>query len=196
MRLRELKSKYEASVFNELSDEYLVGKAAEWEYYSPIRLNGIIAIGWLSDDNILLINLDGIFIYDILKKDIIFSDYEDSFKKCTSDDNLTYFVQSKSETVFIFGLRGGGGNLLTKDNMWTIEVVDIAWNIKVPRLLNYKNGKKYFLELQQNSYEGNKYLGFSKSENYFLIMGDGGVDVFSRLPNYNEPDGSDILTRQ
>jgi hypothetical protein len=196
MRLQELKNKYEVSVFNELSDEKLVGKAAEWEYYSAIRLNGIIASGWLSDDNILLINADGVFIYDIFKKNIIFSDYENSFKKSISDDNLTFFVQSKSETVFIFGLRGGGGNLLTKDNTWKIEVVAIAWNIKVPRLLNYKNGKKYFLELQQNSYEGDKYVGFSKSENYFLIMGDGGLEVFSRLPDYNEPDGSDISTRQ
>ncbi|MCC9018889.1 hypothetical protein [Flavobacterium lipolyticum] len=185
MRLQELKNKYEVSVFNELSDENLVAKAAEWEYYTAIRLNGTIAIGWLSDDNILLINTDGVFIYDILKKNIIFSDYENSFKKSISDDNLTFFVQSKSETVSIFGLRGGGGNLLTKDNTWKIEVVDITWNIKVPSLLNYKNGKKYFLELQQNSYEGNKYLGFSKSENYFLIMGDGGLDIFSRLPDYN-----------
>lgn len=196
MRLKELKNKYEGDVFNQLSDENLVGKTAEWEYYSAIRLNGIIAIGWLSDDNILLINVDGVFIYDILKKDITFSDYENSFKKNISDDNLTFFVQNKSETVFIFGLRGGGGNLLTKDNVWIIEVADIAWNIKVPSLLNCKNGKKYFLELQQNSYEGNKYLGFSKSENYFLIMGDGGVDVFSRLPNYNEPGGSDISMLQ
>ncbi|CAI2766519.1 hypothetical protein ACHRVW_04215 [Flavobacterium collinsii] len=181
MRLQDLKNKYEISVFNESLDENLVGKASEWEYYSAIRLNGIIAVGWLSDDNILLVNTDGVFIYDILKKNIIFSDYENSFKKNISDDNLTFYVQTKSETVFIFGLRGGGGNLLTKDNIWKIEVIDIACNIKVPKLLNYKNGKKYFLELQQNSYEGNKYLGFSKSENYFLIMGDGGLDVFSRL---------------
>jgi hypothetical protein len=194
MRLKELKNKYDVSIFNELSDENLVAKAGEWEHYSAIGLNGIIAIGWFSNENILLTNSDGVFIYDILKKNIIFSDYENSFKKSISDDNLTFFVQSKSETVFIFGLRGGGGNLLTKDNIWKIEVVDIAWNIKTPRLLNYKTGKKYFLELQQNSYEGNKYLGFSKSENYFLIMGDGGVDIFSRLPDYNEPDGSDIST--
>ena len=186
MKLQELKNKYETSVFNELSDENLVEKADEWQYYSGIRLNGIIAIGWLSDDNILLINADGIFIYDILKKNIIFSDYENSFKKSISDDNLTFFVQSNSETVFIFGLRGGGGNLLTKDNTWKIEIADISWNIKIPSLLNYKNGKKYFLELQQNNYEGNKYLGFSKSENYFLIMGDGGVDIFHQLPNYTE----------
>lgn len=195
MRLKELKNKYDVNVFDELSDENLVAKAGEWEYYSAIGLNGIIAIGWFSDENILLINVDGIFIYDILKKNTIFSDYENSFIKSISDDNLTFFVESKSETVFIFGLRGGGGNLLTKDNTWKIEVVDIAWNIKAPRLLNYKTEKKYFLELQQNSYEGNKYLGFSKSENYFLIMGDGGVDIFSRLPDYNEPDGSDISTR-
>ncbi|WP_264529224.1 hypothetical protein [Flavobacterium sp. N502540] len=81
MRLQELKNKYEVNVFNELSDENLAGKAAEWEYYTAIRLNGIIASGWLSDDNILLINTDGVFIYDILKKNITFNDYENSFKK-------------------------------------------------------------------------------------------------------------------
>ncbi|WP_125722175.1 hypothetical protein [Flavobacterium ustbae] len=188
MRLKDLKNKYEDNIFNELSDENLVRKASDWEYYSAIRLNGIIAIGWFSDDNILIINGDGIFIYDIIKRNIIFSDYENSFKKTISDDNLTFYFQSKSETVFIFGLRGGGGNLLTKDNSWKIEFFDIAWNIKVPLILNYKNGKKYFLELQQNNYEGKKYLGFSKSENYFLIMGDEGVDIFHRLTNYKESD--------
>lgn len=39
MRLQELKNKYEISVFNELLDENLVGKADEWEYYEAIRLN-------------------------------------------------------------------------------------------------------------------------------------------------------------
>jgi hypothetical protein len=67
---------------------------------------------------------------------------------------------------------------LTKDNLWKLEIVDISWNIKVPCLLNYRNGKKYFLGLQQNGFEGKKYLGFSKSERYFAVMGDGGVDVF------------------
>lgn len=178
MRLKELEKKYQASIFDELSDEILVGNTDEWRYHSSVPLNGIIAIGWFSNDDILVLNADGIFIYDILKRDIIFKDYENSFKKYISDDNLTFFVKSRSETVLIFGLRGGGGNLLTRDNVWKLEMVDIAWNIKVPSLFNFKSRKKYFIELRQNDYEGKKYIGFSKSENYFAIMGDGGVDVF------------------
>lgn len=178
MKLKDLKNKYFGNVFDELPNEFLVKETEEWSYHSSIALNGIIAIGWFLNDDILVINVDGIYIYDILKKDFIYRDYETSFKEFISDDNLTYFVQSKNEKVNIFGLRGGGGNLLTKDNTWKLELVEIAWNIKVIKVLNYKNRKASFLDLHQNSFEGNKYLGFSKSEKYFAIMGDCGVDIF------------------
>lgn len=182
MKLNDLKDKYEGSLSDELLDQNLVKGVDEWGYYSSVSLNGIIATGWLSNDDILVINGDGTFIYDIQKKAIVFADYDDatSFKKYISDDNLTFVVQSRSETVSVFGLRGGGGNLLTKDNFWKLEVVNIAWNIRVPRLSNNRIGKEYFIELTQNFYEGYMYLGFSKSEKYFVIMGDGGLDVFLR----------------
>ena len=182
MKLKEIKEKYEGSLPDELLDESLVKGMDEWEYYSSVPLNGIIATGWLSNDDIVVINGDSTFIYDIQKKEIVFKDYDDvtSFKKYISDDNLTFFVQNRSETVSIFGLRGGGGNLLTKNTFWKLDVINIAWNIRVPRLSNYKKGNEYFIELTQNFYEGYMYLGFSKSEKYFVIMGDGGLDIFSR----------------
>jgi hypothetical protein len=179
MRLKEIEYKYKSNVFDELSDAILMRETDEWVYHSSVPLNGIIAIGWLSNDDILVINVDGIFIFDIHKKDIIFRDYESSFKKNISDDNTTFFVENKSESVSIFGLRGGGGNLLTKDNLWKLKRIDIAWNIKVPCILNLRTNKSWFLELRQNSYEGEIYLGFSKSENYFVVMGDGGIDIFA-----------------
>ena len=122
----------------------MLSDTQEWGYYSSVPLNGTIAIGWLLDDSVLAINVDGIFIYDIDKKDIVFRDYEISFQKYISDDNLTFFVKNKNETVNIFGLRGGGGSILTKDNKWKLELAYIAWNIRVPKLLNYKSREAFF----------------------------------------------------
>lgn len=116
MKLKELKDKYEGGFPDELLNANLFKEMDEWKYYSSVPLNGIIAIGWLSNDDVVVINGDGTFIYGIQKKEIVFTDYEEatSFEKYISDDNLTFFVESRSETVSIFGLRGGGGNLLTK----------------------------------------------------------------------------------
>lgn len=180
MKLKDLESNYRGNIFDTISNEPLLNDTDEWVYYSSVSLNGSIAIGWLTNDDIIIINVDGIYVYDIHKKEIVSEDYETSFKKYISNDNLNYFLKSRNETINIFGLRGGGGNLLTNDSTWKIEIVHIAWNICVPKLLNYKSRDFWFLELLQNDYEGYKYLGFSKTEKYFAIMGDRGIDIYSK----------------
>jgi hypothetical protein len=182
MKLRELKNRQEADINAEILDENLVLETDHWGYYSSVPLNGIIAIGWLSNDDIFIKNGDGSFIYEVTKKEITFQDFNDlkSFEINISKDNLTFFVQCRSETIFIFGIRGGGGNLLTKDQNWYLGITNISWNIKVPMLENYKIGKRNFIKLTQNYYEGYLYLGFSISEKYFVVMGDGGLDIFYR----------------
>ncbi len=183
MRLKDLESKYRGNVFDVISNETLLCDTGEWFFHSSVPLNGVIAMGWMSKDDIVVIGIDGIFVYDIVKKKVVIEDYETSFQKYISNDNLTFCIKTLDEKVDIFGKRGGGGNLLTKDNTWKLEMVPITWNINVPRLLNYKSGGQWFLELHQNTYEGNLYLGFSKSEKYFAIMGDRGIDVYSKKIN-------------
>lgn len=179
MRLKDIYDRYKADVFDEISaNDKLVKETDEWGYHSSIKFSGIIATGWFSNDDLLLINADGIFIYDVFNKEIVFRDYETPLERNLSDDNLSFFVGIRSENVSVFGLRGGGGNLLTKNNRWSLYPMEIAWNTKIPRLSNNRDGRVYYLELRQNDYEGYMYLGFSQSENYFLVMGDQGVDVF------------------
>lgn len=179
MRLKDIYDQYKADIFDEVSsNDNLEKETDEWGYHSSINFNGIIAIGWFSNDDILLINTDGIFIYDVPNKEVVFRDSETSMARNISDNNLFFFVESRSENVSIFGLRGGGGNLLTKNNRWSLYPMEIAWNTKIPKLSNNRNGRSYYLELKQNGYEGHMYLGFSQSQKYFLVMGDRGVDIF------------------
>lgn len=72
-------------------------------------------------------------------------DYESDFKKYLSADNLKYSLKERNEIVDVFGLRGGGGNLLTSDNEWKLEINNIHNNFKIPRLMNYKTRKSCFL---------------------------------------------------
>lgn len=178
MDLKELESKYKGDVFGNLPNGVLLSKAGEWVYHSSVLLNAPVAIGWLLNEDLLVINSDGIFAHNILKNSFVHEDYETTFHKYLSSDNLTFYFKAREESVSVFGLRGGGGNLLTKDCKWKLESVNLSWNVKVPRLLNYKTGEAYFLELHQVSYEGNLYLGFSRSEKYFVIMGDSGIDIY------------------
>ncbi len=180
MKLKEIATRFKADVFDTVPNEILSSETNDWKFYSWVSVNGLIAIGWLSDDSILAINGDGTFIYDINQKAVVYEDYETPFYIHISEDNLKFFLQVRNETVNIFGIRGGGGNLLTKDNVWKIELAPIAWNIRIPKLINYKSGSVHFVELYQNNYEGDKYLGFSKSEKYFVIMGDSGIDIYLR----------------
>lgn len=180
MKLSDLITECKCDIFSNISNNNLVSNTGEWAYYSSVRLNGPIAVGWLSTDDIFLINGDGIFVYDICQKAMVFEDYKTPFQGNISDDNLTYFFKDRNEAVNLFGLRGGGGNLLTKDSQWKLELISISWNVKVPQVNNWKTRVSNYIELKQNLYEGYKYIGFSKSEIYFLIMGDGGVDIYKR----------------
>ena len=104
MRLKDIYDRYKADIFDEVSsNDKLEKETDEWGYHSSINFNGIIAIGWFSNDDILLINTDGIFIYDVPNKEIVFRDSETSMARDISDNNLFFFVERRSEDVSIFG---------------------------------------------------------------------------------------------
>ncbi|MBL7756362.1 MAG: hypothetical protein JNL59_03180, partial [Chitinophagaceae bacterium] len=130
-------------------------------------------------DNLFIVSIDGLFIYDTSKKEIVFEDYYSEVLEGISQNNLRYLIKEKGGEVDIFGVRGGGGNLFTNDNKWSIRLVNLAWNIVVPILTSNRTRKFYFLKLEQLFYEGYKYVGFSNSEKYFVVMGDQGLDVYS-----------------
>lgn len=160
--------------------EELVELNEGWSFYTLLKLNSSILIGWLTNDDLLIVNGDGIFLYDIKNKNITMEDYESNFKKNLSADNLKYSLKERDEIVDVFGLRGGGGNLLTLDSEWKLEINHIHNNFKIPRLMNYKTRKSWFFQLHEMSYEGYMYCGFSKTQKYFLIMGDQGINIYKK----------------
>ncbi len=165
-----------------MSQNYLnleiLGSTEKWTYYCPIERSSIISVGWLSNDDIYFINSDGEYIFDIVNREIIFENFNHQFY--IPNENLKTFIKDRNENIDIFGMRGGDGNKTTKDDEWYIEIFNLSWNCKIPILQNRKIQYPLFLELKQNFYEGYKFIGFSKSENYFLIMGDGGIDIYKK----------------
>lgn len=165
---------------DELLQEEIVSLNDEWSLYSVIKINASIFVGWLENDDLLIVNIDGIFLYDTESKDIIKEDYETDFKKNLSTNNLHYSVKDRTETIDVFGLRGGGGNLLTIDNKWKLEIVNIYNGYKIPKLTNYRTRQSRFFKIQDINYEGYMYCGFSKTQRYFLIMGDQGINIYKK----------------
>ncbi len=162
------------------ADETIYDKLQEWEFYASISLNGIIACGWFINDDIMVISSDGVFIYDTVSSEIRDENYEEIFQKNISKDNINYFHQKRGESLPIFGLRGGNGNLLTGDGTWKIDIINISYYQNVPKLTNYRTGNYAFLKLNKCTYEDILFCGFSKSENYFLIMGNNGIDIYNK----------------
>ncbi len=180
MKIKELVDNNYANVFDQYSrDTSIVAEAEGWRYYSSVKVNAPIAIGWLSDDSLFIVNVDGLSIYDTAKRDIVFEDFESELLEGMSHNNLRYFIKEKGVEIDVFGIRGGGGSLLTNDNKWSIRLVNLAWNINLPILRNNRTGNFYFLRLEQLCYEGYKHIGFSDSEKYFVVMGDAGLDIYS-----------------
>jgi hypothetical protein len=143
-------------------NELLRTEIEGWSYYNSFHLNGIIAVGWFNNDDILILSADGIFVFGMLEKSIIYEDYG-RFKQYISSDNLTYFFQERNETLQIFGLRGGNGNCLARKISWKLNIVNLSYDKRIVKLSNYK---------QQDQY------AFLESEQYFLIMGNNGVDIW------------------
>lgn len=184
MKIIDLIEKNKADVFQLYSvDQEIVDVAEEWEYYASVPINSPIATGWFDNDDLLIVNGDGLFIYGTDKQEIILEDYDSNLKPGISDDNLKFHVKERNVTIEIFGMRGGGGNLITKDNKWSLRLINLAWNIVIPIITNVRTGDFYFLKLNQLMYEGNIKIGFSKSNNYFVITGDGGIDIYKRPNN-------------
>ncbi|MFP7658471.1 hypothetical protein [Chryseobacterium proteolyticum] len=47
--------------------EELIKLNKGWSFYTLLKLNSSIIIGWLTNDDLLIVNGDGIFLYDIEK---------------------------------------------------------------------------------------------------------------------------------
>jgi hypothetical protein len=165
---------------DEFLQEEIINLNEEWSLYSVIKINASIFLGWLENDDLLIVSMDGIFLYDITNKDIVMEDYESDFKKNLSTDNLHYSLKDRNEIIDVFGLRGGAGNLLTVDNKWKLEIVNIYNGYKIPKITNYRTSQSWFFKLQDISYEGYLYCGFSKTQNYFVLFGDQGINIFKK----------------
>lgn len=92
----------------------------------------------------------------------------------------------ENEKVSIFGILGGGGNRVTSDG-WNINIIYPKWPnaaavIQKPRELNKSRAIwEDVILIKLNMLEYTELdCAFSNNEQHFLIMGSGGIEVFSR----------------
>lgn len=178
MKISDIINQTQDNYLEDNPDEIIGNSFTEWSYCISHRVNGIIACGWFQNDDILIISADGIFVFDIFEKKIVYEDYDTPFHRYISSDNLIFYFEKRQEHSPIFGLRGGNGNLLTSNNVWKLDINYLTCYKKIPKLYNYKKNLSCFLLLQAPSYEDKIFVGFSKSEKFFLIMGNNGLDIY------------------
>lgn len=179
MNIRQIINHYkENNVYNEFS---LVEKTLSWELHYSIRINGIIAAGWLKNNDVLIIGADAIFISSNIVKKIIDEDYDTDFNKHMSSNNLFYDLSGRNELVNVFGIRGGGGNLFSTKYKLALDSIYFDNTICIPRVTNLKDNSFDFIELPLVHYSEKLLCGFSDDESLFMVKGSNFINVYKVL---------------
>ncbi|TAD81434.1 MAG: hypothetical protein EAY75_17755, partial [Bacteroidetes bacterium] len=134
MQLSQIINGQKTDFFDYHKDAVVQKKVRDWIWKSSIRVNGIIAVGWYLNNDVLIIGADGVFVANCNSGEIFLDDYETDFNKNFSSNNLFYTDNERKEKILVFGLRGGGGNLLSPDRKWKIGIVHITWRLSIIQL--------------------------------------------------------------
>jgi hypothetical protein len=180
MKISQLVNGQKTDFFDYHRDEVLEKEVRDWKWKSSIRVNGILSVGWFLNNDILVIGADGVFIANCDSGELFYEDYETDFNRNFSPNNLFYTVKERNEKLNVFGLRGGGGNLISPDKKWKIDIVCVTWRFNLIQLSNLRENGSCYIELSDGGYEDKLHCGFSEDGNYFLVKSNNSIDVFAR----------------
>lgn len=148
---------------------------------------GVLAGGWDKNDNIILISSDGYSLTNPASGERLIRnrDSEITFKSISSG-YLDFKIPDNGEEIRIFGLNAGDGTHITQDG-WILEVIYPWWPldvviIKTPFVVG--SGLHAYLDrahmIKLLRLDGWLKCGFSPSDKYFVVLGSGGAEIFSR----------------
>lgn len=178
------KSRVDYSLF--LDNTKPISDTKIWVKSNTLSLNSILAVGWINSKNdlVLLITLEGIFLYDDANSKFILEDYESDFKEYLTDDNLEFCDFSFGNGVYsskVFGLRGGNGDHFSKD--WTLKFYFCNPELTFVYVQESKhiNAIKYYIEPEDLNLNERLFGGFSNNKRKFLICGQNFVSFYKKV---------------
>jgi hypothetical protein len=129
MTLNDLKLRVNYKRQESILESSLVSEAEVWSHYFSVGIAGILAAGWLENDDVFVHSNSYDSIFEINTKQLIQNVHEEG-NDYMSLDNLHYDVKCRNERIDIFGLRGGDGNRITKNNIELIGILEFqCWKI-------------------------------------------------------------------
>jgi hypothetical protein len=182
-------NEYQIKYISEIKKIKVSMPFSPWKHQIYIDFEGILACGWTKDNYILMISYDGYKVIDPINGETINEDFTEISYNLMSSNNQSYNAKIIDECVNVFGIYGGRGNLVSSDG-WKLNILYPYWpnsivsigksQIETSDSEIWKNIRLIKLSnLEYNSLN----CGFSPDENYFLILGTEGVEVFSRIRN-------------
>lgn len=157
-----------------------------WNNRIVIPGAGILAVGWTNDNYILVISNDGYAVFDPINgTPKVEMNKLGTVYHLFAANNLSFEVPELNEVVRVFGIYGGDGNHVTSDG-WGLELIYPAWpnSAVLLRKPSLSVHREVWEEVKIISLKRLEYIelkcGFSNNGKHFLIVGGGGIEIFSR----------------
>jgi len=146
-----------------------------WRIESEYQVNGTIAAG-MNDENTLVVGADGFFLFDNVRKSLVFEERESNISKSFSAQNSIVTLPNTDKTFHVFGMRGGIFNFCGNDN-WTLNLIPIEYGVTHPVLTRRE------VEIILNpgfGYNGGFLAGsFSRDDKKLMLLTCEGLIIYS-----------------
>lgn len=150
---------------------------------------GIVANGWDAHEDVLLISHEGYSLTAATTGRRLLRDHDGTLlQRAFSWQTLDFVMPTTGETVRTFGIFGGDGIHVTRDD-WSLEVIAPWWPLEIVVLWPPRNvrasGEGTFLDGAQSLAvphvdTTSAKCGFSPSGRRFMVAGSAGAVVYSR----------------
>lgn len=158
---------------------------APWTLSAYIHAGGVIAAGWDSQENVILVSHDGYSVCDPRTGERLIRDPDPEMGYGgLSETGLEYSVPATGETRPVFGIFGGGGILVSPRDHWELEIIAPDWPDEMVILREPGPGGRDYLEgahrLDLGLAGTLRGCGFAPSGRQFIVVASDGAVVFRR----------------
>lgn len=182
---QEIRTNYELALLEKAQKMIPQVPPLPWRQQTVLSASGVIAAGWDSKENIILISSNsGYSINHSMTGERILRDRDtDRTENNIIDRGLKFIIPESAEEIEIFGIEAGDGVHLT-DEGWSLEVI-YPWWPRASVIIDhvFVQGYEYLLNatmLDIPRLDGWIKCGFAPSGNQFMVIGSGGAVVYAK----------------
>lgn len=154
-----------------------------WKLRLSFSAAGLRAGGWDTQENFIVISMDGYSINSPVtgEKSLILG--SDEALDSLIDNDLKFRIPTSGEIINVFGVTAGDGIHVTDDS-WSLEIIYPWWPQAIVTLEKLYQGAPHdwgtTYALKTDLGDGWVKCGFSSSGKHFALLGEPGVDLFTR----------------